>query len=282
MTTSAGEGRILVWMRDHRMARRFRAAFAGRGAGTVWAASLPEAIAAVDRDFPAAVACTLSGHSPSLIDLETLVAYQVLGHRFVALSALPVWALTSDAPAHAREIASLDLPVRLVPAELGVAALVDSMAGFLAASRSVRRREGRGDEVLLLSERADEGRYLARYLVARGVAARAAEDPADALALLRRGGCPIVVSEDFSLRCEEGSALWGWLSGVGEGVRVILISTEVEWLKRVSPLALPRNVVCILERPVRAQALEATLRRLLRIGPPPLPEPAESSGLVLH
>ena len=46
---------------------------------------------------------------------------------------------------------------------------------------------------------------------------------------------------------------------------VLLIATENEWLAQVSPLALPQGIVNVLAQPIQVRALEAALRRLLRL-----------------
>ena len=267
MGDSARQGSILVWMREFRMAQRICRAFQQDGAPAVWAASLPEAIAAVDRDFPVAVACTLLGHSPSLIDLETLVAYQVLGHPFVTLPPLPVWALTADAGAYAREIEALGLPVHLIPLELGPGEVLGRMGPMLHEAQVGDLTSNRAGEVLLLMERPEEGGYLARYFSARGLDVRVAQDPPEALARLQRRTPAVLVCEDFTLRQEAGSALWGWLDRAGRTPPIILITSDPEWLTHVSLRAIPRNVITILTRPIQARALGAALRRLLRSAP---------------
>ncbi|MFH1144496.1 MAG: hypothetical protein V1774_08140 [Candidatus Eisenbacteria bacterium] len=264
MNRSAAAGRVLVWMRDHRLARQLCAAFERRGVEAVWAAALPEAIAALDREFPAAIACTLTGTSPSLIDLETVVAYQALGHAAVSLSPPPVWALTDDARRYASEIGDLGLAVQLIPREIGreevVARVMDHVQG---AGRPAI--PGEGPVPVILFERPAEAAFLARHLCARGVWARSAETPVIALAALAQRSPALLVCEDYTLRRGAGTELWGWLAGPGRDTRVILIGTDAEWLTHVSPLGLPHNVVCMLSKPIQARALEATLRRLLRI-----------------
>jgi ActR/RegA family two-component response regulator len=253
-------------MREFRMAQRICRAFQQEGARAVWAASLPEAIAAMDRDFPVAVACTLLGHGPSLIDLETLVAYQVLGHPFVTLPPLPIWALTPDAGAYAREIEVLDLPVHLVPLELGPGEVLGRMSPILHEAQAACLTS-RAGEVLLLMERPEEGRYLARYFSARGLEMHVAQDPPEVLARLQQRTPAVLVCEDFTLRQEAGSALWGWLARAGRTPPIILITSDPEWLTHVSLRAIPRNVISILTRPIQARALGAALRRLLRAAP---------------
>ena len=86
------EDHILVWMRDGRLAARLRTGLEAQGLASTWAASLPEAIASVDPCFPLAVAGTLEGLAPSLMDIETLLAYLSLGHQSVSLPSIPIWA----------------------------------------------------------------------------------------------------------------------------------------------------------------------------------------------
>ena len=96
MRDSDRKGHVLIWMRDAMLAERLRVALAYLEYESTWAVALPEAIAVLDRSFPRAVVCTLRGQTPSLMDLETLFAYQVLGHRFITLPQVPIWATAAS------------------------------------------------------------------------------------------------------------------------------------------------------------------------------------------
>ncbi|MCK4411958.1 MAG: hypothetical protein KAY32_00305 [Candidatus Eisenbacteria sp.] len=274
MEQSGREGHILVWMRDAILADRVRSTFGEARYRTTWAAALPEAIAAVDREFPSAVACTLLGKTPSLMDLETLLAYRALGRHFASLPPLPIWALTEHAAELAREIDLLDLPVRLVPLASGAEELVRQVCAALRGERCEqceRRTDHELDsrEVLLLLEKPEQARFLARYLAARGIRARVVRGPDEALGRLRRRGAGILVCGDFTLRQGAGSALWGWLERQGHRLPVLLVASDGEWLTHVSPLALPQGIVNVLAQPIQVGALEAALRRLLRLSTGP-------------
>ncbi len=264
MASVAGRGSILVWTSDFRTARRLTRALGERGLRSVWAASLPEAIASVDREFPRAVACTLTGHGPSLIDLETLAAYQLLGHSFVALSPPPFWALTDRPAKYAPQIESLGLDIELVSAPSGATVLAERMAASFGEERLLPV-SARDEGALILMEKRAEASYLARYFGARGLQARAAEGEREALESIRFRPPGMLVCEDFTLRTDEGSALWGWIENRGQPLPVVLVTGDREWIAHASPHAIPRSVISILGRPVSARALEAVMRRLLRV-----------------
>ncbi len=272
MRDSAGRGHILVWMHDAALARRVRQMLKARGFATTWAAALPDAIAAVDRDFPVAVACTLQGRTPSFIDLETLHAYQALGHRVLALSPTPIWALAVNPAIHAPEIDALRMPVHLLPFDLGPEALIDEMMRSLCAGGpAAAARRGSGPEglvrheipeALLVLENAAEAAYLARYLLTRGLPARAAQNAAEAQARLCDAPVGVLVLEDGA------TTAWRALALQCHGRPILLVASDSARMARISPLAMPHAVAGTLSKPIRAQLLEACLRRLLRISPP--------------
>ena len=264
---------ILVWMRDSSLGGRVCRGLERRGFATTWAASLPEAIAAIDRDFPCAVACTLRGRTPPLIDLETVYAYLTLGHGFVSLPPVPIWALTSDPARYATDTEVLGMPVRLVPYDAGVEGLVGDIVGALRPGPGPRSAATRPEScaeplpVLLLLSQVGEATFLARYLGARHMGARVATEVEEAIAWLDR--CPFgaVVAEDAGGEPRR-RVLWEKVASLASPPPIVLIASGHEWLRRASPLALPRGVACTLRKPIRAQILEACLRRLLRVAPP--------------
>lgn len=255
-------------MRDSSLADRLRRGLERCGFATTWAASLPEAIAAIDRDFPCAVACTLRGRTPSLMDLETVSAYLTLGHRFVALPQVPIWAYTPDPSRYVHETEVLGLPVRLMPYDAGLEGLIQDMLGVLrpAAAEPVSVRPPCAEPlpVLLVLPNAGEASFLARYLRTRHIGVRVAAGLEDAMGWL--GRCPFgaVVAEDGG-EDPGHRALWKAAEQATPAPPIVLIASGHGWLRRAAPDALPRGIACTLRKPIRAQLLEACLRRLLRI-----------------
>jgi len=258
-------GHVLIWMRDGALAARLRAELARARYASAWVASLPEAIAAFDLHFPCAVACTLQGRTPSLMDLETLLAYQSIGHPGLALPPAPVWALASRPEAYAREIEALDLPVRLLPADRGAQACVAEICRTLRPSAWGPGSPPGGEEDVLLALRdAREARLLERYLASAGIGARAAATPRETLRRLRERPARVLVSEAFDER-RDGQSYWREIEEGWAGLPVLFIAASAERLGRLSPLALPRGTAGALCRPIPAAGLTAALRRLLRI-----------------
>lgn len=259
------DGHILVWMRDAALADRLCRAVAHHGLTTTWAAALPEAIGSLDRHFPRAVVCTLRGKTPSLIDLETLLAYQVLGHSFICLPQVPIWALTPDPERYAGKVADLGIPIHLVPDSAGSEDLLEGMAtaGLLEAPRRRPAGEAEGSDLLLVLPHLEEGRYLSRYLERHGFAVTLATDPWEALGLLRRRSFRVLVSGDFAGR-RDGGSYWHEIEARWGCLPVLLLAGDEAWQAQVAPQELPRGIAGMLPRPVPAAALEACLRRLLR------------------
>lgn len=256
-------------MRDGSLAERLGRTLFRSGCASTWVASLPEAIGALDRHFSLAVACTLHGRTPSLMDLETLLAYQAIGHPGLTLPPTPVWALTPLPAAYAEEIEALDLPVHLCPSELGSEGLVAQMLPLLRRRGSAvpslweaGAAPGAIDALLAL-EGAEEADLLSRYLASRGIRARAVSKPRDAVRVLRRQPVRVLVSEAFDGR-RDGQSYWREVEERWQGMPVLFIGTDGERLGRLSPLALPRGTAGALCRPIPAGVLASTLRRLLR------------------
>jgi hypothetical protein len=265
-------------MRDASLAGRLRVAFDRCNYVTTWAAALPEAIHALDHHFPSAVACTLHGRTPSLIDLETLLAYQVLGHAFVSLPQTPVWALTRRVTEYAPGIEALRLPIQLVPEETGAEAFADEIAHALRHHATRARAASAGaPEVLLALGRADEGRYLARYLATCGITARTAAGPREALRRLRERPYQVLVSEEFN-ELRAGGSYWREIEERWRRTPVLLIVADRDRLAHLSPLALPSTTAGALCKPVAAGSLATSLRRLMRIVDVPLETDAWLAG----
>jgi len=269
---------ILVWMRDSDLADRLRHGLERHGFATTWAAALPEAIAAIDRDFPCAIACTLRGRTPSLMDLETIHAYQTLGHRSISLAPVPVWALAPDPSRHASEIEVLGMPVRLLPYDLGAEGLLREMLRCLRPEEesvvdplATIAPSFEPQPVLLLLSHAGEAAYLARYLRARRIDARVAGGPEEAWDSLTRTAFGVLVGEEGAAD-PRWRGFWTRIRSERADLPIVLIASGEAWLSQVSPLSLPRGLACTLRKPVRAQILEACLRRLLRVRAPAAPD----------
>lgn len=279
MATSNRPDHVLVWMRDSSLSDRLCRGLERYGFATTWAASLPEAIAAIDRDFPCAVACTLRGHTPSLMDLETVSAYLTLGHRFVSLPSVPIWAFTPDPARYSAEAEALGMPVRLVPYDAGLEGLIQDVICTLRPAatadlpRLARASCAEALPVLLVIPNAGEASFLARYLRARHMGVRVAAGLEEAVGWL--GKCPFgaVVAED-SGDDPRGRALWTAVERAVPSPPIVLIASGHGWLRHASPEALPHGIACTLRKPIRAQILEACLRRLLRIPAPAGAKPA--------
>jgi hypothetical protein len=252
-------------MRDAALAERLRLVFARHHYATTWAAALPEAIAAMDRHFPDAVACTLRGHTPSLMDLETILAYEVLGHPWVSMPQTPIWALTLDPGIYPSRIETLQLPIRLAPVGLGLEAFVEEIVRSISSSASFRRTAlDDSRPVLLALERVDEGQHLVRYLRAHGISARSAAGPRETLRALRSQPVSVLVSEAFDGR-RDGGSYWREVEERWGRLPVLFVASSRERLARLSPLAFPRGTAGALSRPIAAGNLTASLRRLLRV-----------------
>ncbi len=260
------EDHVLVWIRDRDRAAHLCRTFHRSGLAADWAASLPEAIALLDRVFPRAVACTLEGNSPSFMDLETLLAYLAIGHGSVSLPPIPIWALTPDPAAHAPHVENLGIRVHLIPAEMGLEGLAAELVHCLGreAWSPVLLAAG-PTQVLYLSADGRVGFYLSRYLTSRGLPTLSVESLGQALELLAEqpfGALVADLRDEFSGRQFLGEAARRW-----PGVPILVHGEGEGWLARLAPADLPRNLVGLLAHPVSAQAVEASLRRLLRIPP---------------
>lgn len=263
---AGSEEHVLVWIRDRDRAACLCRAFHRDGLAADWAASLPEAIALLDRVFPRAVACTLQDDSPSLIDLETLLAYQAIGHGSVSLPPIPIWALSPDPASHAPHIENLEIPVYLSPAEVGLEGLAAEVVSCLAREAwSPMMQAAEPVQVLYLSADARVGFYQSRYLTSRGLPTLAVDTPAKALDLLAEqpfGAMVADLPDEFAGRQLLSDAAARWPS-----MPIVVHGASEGWLSQLPPSDLPRNLVGVLAHPVKAQAVEATLRRLLRIPP---------------
>ncbi len=263
---SGREDHVLVWIRDRDRAACLCRAFHQSGLAADWAASLPEAIAHLDRFFPRAVACTLEDNAPSLIDLETLLAYLAIGHGSVSLPPIPIWALSPDPASHAPHIENLGIPVHLSPTEVGLEGLAAEVVHWLAREAWTPILLAAGPvQVLYLTADARVGFYLSRYLTSRGLPTAAVDTPAQAIELLAQqpfGALVADLRDEFTGRQFLTDAALRWPS-----LPVVVHGAGDGWLARVAPADLPRNLVGVLAHPVKAQAVEVTLRRLLRIPP---------------
>lgn len=253
---------ILIWVRSPALASRTQALLADAGFATCWAASLPEAIAALDRCYPAAVVCTLNGCTPSLIDLETLFAYQALGHPGLIYPPTPAWALCAQPSDYAAQIEALDLPVSLVPASRGPQGVVDELVQAVAL---IATPLGTSRRIQIGFARYDEARRLARYLASRGYACRASGGPTETWHQLRQWPCDVLISDIFS-SWRSGGSFWREVEENRSRLPVLLVGRDGAELSGLSPLALPRNLAGAFARPLPIATLEATLRRLLRLG----------------
>jgi DNA-binding response OmpR family regulator len=262
-------GHILVWTLNTTLAGRMRQAFEQLGFETTWAAALHEAIAALDRHFPLAIACTLEGEIPSLMDLETLMAYESMGHKFISLPPTPVWALTRADGEYADKVRCLGLPVHLFSPDEGPVALAEEVAqALLLPGRNARplRGEDRFD-VLLVDPDDEEGICFVRYLQSRGIRCLHVTGPEIARETLGKMQFGVVVTEIFEPRGARAPFLDELAAAACEST-VVVVTSANEWLQRVSVASLPRNVACAMGKPVSGQALEVCLRRLLRIAAP--------------
>jgi CheY-like chemotaxis protein len=255
---------VLVWMRDGDLAARVRTELESLNLPSTWAASLPEAIGAVDEGFPRVVACTLGEEAPSLMDLETLLAYLSMGHGSVLLPPIPIWAMTPRAAEHAGTIQELNLPIRLVPLESGVEGLLAEIVHYLRAQGSlVDASPEQAFAVLFLGPDPSAGFYLSRFLGTRGIPTIPCETPRAALRLLAPGAFEALVVDlpheagalDFLREVEQRAP----------GLPVVALVEPAGWIGRLAPPALPPTLSTTLAKPVRAERLEACLRRLLRI-----------------
>ncbi|MBD3237143.1 MAG: hypothetical protein GF330_10590 [Candidatus Eisenbacteria bacterium] len=268
---------ILVWTRELSTAEEFRRALADSGFVTRWAAALHEAIAAVSDDFPRAVVCTLDDEIPSLMDLETLLTYLSMGDESLSLPPIPIWSLSRWPERHAPAIARLGLPVRLLPSAVGSGVLARDVARALGAEAAPDRapaRDATTIDVLLVAPNDAQASRFAGYLRSRGLRARSLADPGEALELLARQSVGAVVTELFATR----RALLPFLEQIARVAPtspVIVITADARWLAARPGRDLLPNVVCTLPKPVKATALEACLRRLLRI-----PAPAPRVGVA--
>ena len=235
--------------------------------------SLPEAIAALDRCFPCAVACTLDGEAPSLIDLETLQVYLTIGHGSVSLPPIPIWALTARPAYHAKRIGALELPVRLVPRDAGAEALAAEIVHHLGAPARERQiAESENPQVLYLDPDARVGYYLSRYLGSCGIATRSVETRPAAQEALGRVPFRVLVAD--LLHEGPGMKLLRRIDAHHPLLSVVALGQPGGWLAQLSPREMPRCVTCMLPQPVRAESLVTCLRRLLRLPArrrPPIP-----------
>jgi DNA-binding response OmpR family regulator len=267
LANSGRPDHVLVWMRDSSLADRLRRGLERNGFATTWAAALPEAVAAIDREFPCAIACTLVGRTPSLMDLETAHAYLALGHRFVSLPPVPVWALTPHAARYASELEVLGLPVHLVPHETGAEGLLGEVLSGLRPGGAAPAVAPAPAPVLLLLGSAGEAAFLSRYLRARHMDPRVPSGPEEALAWLESSTFGALVAEDLGDDAERG-AFWARAEALPSLPPILLVASGQAWLRSAAPAALPRGIACTLRKPIRAHILEACLRRLLRIPAP--------------
>ncbi len=260
-----GKDAVLVWVRDRDHAAQLCRSFDRSGLASAWAASLPEAIAQLDRLFPRAVACTLERESPSLIDLETLLAYLTIGHGTISLPPIPIWALTSHPRQYAPHIERLDIPVHLVPAEMGyeglAAEVVHALSGRARYPDLLRTGES---HVLYASSDVRVGFYLSRYLTSRGMPTVAIGSTLEAMTLLENQSFHALVAE--VLDEVPGRRFLNTMARRKDHLPMLIHGHADGWLARMAPGDLPRNVVGVLSHPVKAQAVESSLRRLLRVG----------------
>ncbi|MCK4304256.1 MAG: hypothetical protein KAY24_08445 [Candidatus Eisenbacteria sp.] len=255
---------ILVWMRDGDLAAQLREGLENQGLPSTWAASLPEAIAAVDRCFPGEVACTLGAEAPSLMDLETLLTYLSIGHSNVSLPPIPIWAITEQPSQYAARIQDLDLPVRLLPLESGSEGLLAEIVHHLVSQGLLALRpQEELCSVLFVGPAPRAGFYLSRYLGARGIPMQPCETLDTALQVLEQGQFEVIVADLTSE--QEALAFLGELRRNAPSLPIVVLAEPDGWLTRISPVDIPTSVSCALAKPVRAETLEVCLRRLLRI-----------------
>lgn len=255
---------ILIWMRDSGEAARLTTGFEREGVRSTWAAALPEAIAAVERAYPAAIAATLHDSvPPSLMDVETLLAYLKMGNASVALPPIPIWARAHPTPALLSRIEELELPIQIVPVEQGMSALRQEIVQYLQALPPARPSATGPARVLYMGTDARVGRVISRYLRAAGMPTTDVRGALDVLEALESARYQALVA-DFSGE-PAGRALMRALSDYYQDLPVLAIAETGDWLASLPPHRLPRNLITVLAKPVSARLLELCLGRLLRV-----------------
>ncbi len=255
---------ILTWALDRNFAERIDSLLAGTGIVPVWAAGLPDAISVLDKLFPVGVLCDLDAPAPTLMDLETLLAYESLGHQFVRLPTIPIWALSGRGKEFSERLSELGLPITLIDRKGGVEGLVQGMlAGLPLPSGGGLTLE----EPVVVADSKDSGVFLSRYLVSRAIDSTLVVSPGGVLDRLASDGASAFVIGFASLK--DSVALAEDLCAQAPRTPVILLVPS-DAPRDALPAELPANVVCVVERPVKAHLIEACLRRLLRL---PAPEP---------
>ncbi len=254
---------VLVWMQHRDPALQLCDAFERGGLVPVWAASLPEAIAVIDRSFPRAVACSLDENAPSLIDLETLLTYLTIGHGAVSLPTVPIWGLTATPTTHGPRIEELELPINMVPMESGLEGLAAEVVHYLKHHCWQQvASEVENHAVVYLGPEPRVGFYLSRYLGARGLTTLFIGGADRLLQVLEDVGFQAVVLD--VPQAGEGQALLAEIGRRWPALPIVALGEPSGWLAQLSPAALPSGLVCMLPKPVKAETLEACLRRLLR------------------
>ncbi len=262
--TGQRDDHILIWMRDSGQAARLMTGFERDGVRSTWAAALPEAIATVERAYPAAIASTLHDSvPPSLMDIETLLAYLKMGNASVALPPIPIWARAHPTPALLSRIEELELPVQIVPVEQGMSALRQEIVRYLKALPAAAESPRGPARVLYMGTDARVGRVISRYLRAVGMPTTDVRGALDVLEALENARYQALVA-DFAGE-PAGRALMRALSDYYRELPVLAITETGDWLASLPPHRLPKNLITVLTKPVSARLLELCLGRLLRV-----------------
>ncbi len=259
---------ILIWMRDRDQAARLMTEFEREGFRSIWAAALPEAVSIVERGYPAAIACTLTENAPpSLMDIETLLAYLKIGNAAVALPPIPIWSCSRPTPALLSRIEELQLPIQLVPLEQGPGAMRHEIVAYLRSLQPggelATAPSGHPCRVLYMGTDASLGRVISRYLKAAGLPIRTVHGALDVLELLEAETYHALVV-DFSGE-PAGRALLRAFGDYHQNIPVMAISDADDWLAALPPHRLPRNLTAVLTKPLSVRTLELCLARLLRV-----------------
>jgi hypothetical protein len=261
-----GQYHILVWMRDREQANRLCMAFERCRMMPCWAVSLPEAVAAADREFPHAIACTLENTGPSLFDLETLVTHLVLGNDAVSIPPIPVWALSSEVNKYTEAVADLKLPIQVVPITSGVDGLAAEIVHYLSRlGLHHHAAEAKPVNTLYFGKELRTGIYLSRYLDSCGIPTNSVETLTGAFTALEKNQYKTVIID--LPREVEGMAFLKMAHGKWPDVSVIALSKPDGWLSSMAPQDLPKGLRVVLPKPTRAEVLASCLRRILRVLP---------------